>query len=177
MNITRKLPAVALLALAAATAGAQSDKSRGQVRKEFDEARRNGDLMVSGELGLKENELVPGRYPARATVGKSREQVNAELAQARLSGDIIATGELGLTANQLRPSSFPASSVVAGKTREQVKAELAEARRDGDLMAAGELGLTLREEYPYRYRNTTPKAQQAATIVQPTAPATIAATR
>jgi len=38
-------------------------RTREEVRAETAEAIRNGDLIASGELGLRENELHPAQYP------------------------------------------------------------------------------------------------------------------
>jgi hypothetical protein len=58
MKTTRRIPVIAVLALAAAAASAQTGKDREQVVREFDEARRNGELIVSPETGLRGG---PGR--------------------------------------------------------------------------------------------------------------------
>ena len=178
MNTRRNTFAVALLALVAGTAFAQEGKSREQVRAEFEQARRNGDLLVTGEIGQPENQLHPARYPAQAAASKSREEVRAELAQAQREGDVIA-GESGLALNQLYPARYPGHTMVASRSRAEVKAEVIEARRNGDLMAAGELGLTQREQFQ-RARTTTSAARHAqdtATVAQPSLPAPITATR
>lgn len=137
---------VAALALASA-AGAQS-LTREQVRAELDAASRSGDLMAAGDLGLKENELNPGRYPAVAQEpGKTRAQVREELAQALGSGD-YQVGESGLTQQELHPG-HPAG-MTGTRTRAEVRAELAEAIVNGDY-TVGDSGLTARELSPLRY--------------------------
>jgi hypothetical protein len=134
---------VAALALASA-AGAQS-LTREQVRAELDAASRSGDLIAAGDLGLKENELRPGRYPAAAQEpGKTRAQVREELAQALRSGD-YQVGESGFTQQELHPVGTAST-----RTRAEVRAELAEAIANGDY-TVGDSGLTARELSPRRY--------------------------
>lgn len=83
-------------------------KTREQVRAEFEQARRNGDLIAGGDSGLRLNQLFPGSYPAPATVaGKTRAQVLAELAEARRLGD-IPVGEDGRTAAERDPQRYAA---------------------------------------------------------------------
>ena len=177
MNTRRNTFAVALLALVAGTAFAQEGKTREQVRAEFEQARRSGELLVTGELGLRENQLYPARYPAQAAAGKSREQVRAEFVQAQREGDLIA-GESSLALNEQYPARYPGHTMVASRSRAEVKAEVIEARRNGELMAAGELGQPQRGQYPHARATTSARsAQDAATVAQPSLPAPITATR
>jgi len=93
--------ASALIAGTSAFAGV----TREQVTAELASAARNGDIMASGESGLKLNELYPNRYPARQVQsGVTREQVKAELAAAVCSGVIMATGEIGIECNEVHPN-------------------------------------------------------------------------
>lgn len=153
MNIVRAIVPLALLAAFAGSAQAQAEKTREQIKAEWAEAVRNGDVVGAGDLGLKRNEIAPQRYPRAAEVASAtRAQVKAEFAAAARAGDLIAAGESGLRLNELFPERFPAPTVVAtGKTRAQVKAELAEAIRTGDMVAAGEGGLRRNEQFPQRY--------------------------
>jgi lambda repressor-like predicted transcriptional regulator len=177
MKTTHRISLVAALALAATAAVAQG-ADRTQVQREFDEARRNGELIVSAETGLTERELYPHRYPARAVVGKTRDQVRAELAAAQRSGDVVANGETGLTHAQLNPARYGAPTAVAGKSRAEVVAELNEARRNGELFIGGEAGLTLREAYPQRHANAPARRDAASeTVAQPSVPAPRTTTR
>lgn len=155
MKLARTSLALLLLAtLGAHGANAQSALTREQVKAELAEAIRTGNMLASGETGLKLNELYPERYPKPAVqLGQTRDQVKAELAEAIRTGELISTGELGLKLNEEFPQRYPAVAVAAGKTREQVKAETAEAIRTGDIVAAGELGLKMNELYPARYAN------------------------
>ena len=133
-------------------ANAQSALTRDQVKAELAEAIRTGDVVATGESGLKVNELHPGRYATpTARLGKTRAEVKAELAEAIHSGDLVATGELGLKANEEFPQRYPAVAVAVGKTRDQVRAETAEAIRTGDIVAAGEAGLKENQLFPARY--------------------------
>ena len=110
-----------------------------QVRAEHAAAVRSGDIMASGELSGKLNELFPGRYPAKQVpVNVTREQVQAELAAATRSGDIMANGEISAKLNELYPERYPAQQVKSNLTREQVNSALAEALRSGYLIASGE---------------------------------------
>jgi hypothetical protein len=114
---------------------AQEAKTREQVKAEFFEAARTGDLYV-GDSSLKQNEICPSCYPAKpAVVGKSRGQVRAELAAAIKSGDIIV-GDQSLSLRELFPSQYPPVAIDAGKTREQVEAERGAAERNGDIVVS-----------------------------------------
>ena len=168
MKHTQRIPAIAVLALAAVAAHAQSGADREQVKRDFEKARSNGELMAPGEAGLRERDLYPQRYPApAAAVGKSREQVRAELATAQRSGELVANGEAGVTEAQLNPARYGMPTAVAGKSRAEVIAELNEARRNGDLFV-GESGLTLRQTFPQRYDNAPVRRDaQSAAAAQP----------
>lgn len=108
--------------------------TREQVNAELAQAQRNGEIVANAEAGLKQNEVVPGNYPAKAAVpGKTREQVMAELAQARRDGDVPVDGVTGLKANELVPGNYPARSTAQGRSRDQVRSELANAVRGGAL--------------------------------------------
>jgi lambda repressor-like predicted transcriptional regulator len=175
MKTTHRIPVVAVLALAAAAVGAQTTHE--QIKREFDQARRNGDLIVAPETGLTERELYPQRYPTRVVVRKSRDEVRAEYAAAQRNGELIANGELGLTQAQLNPTRYGAATAVAGRSRADVIAELREARRNGDLFIGGESGLTLREAYPQRYVNAPAGRKASETVAQPSLPAPNTTTR
>ena len=83
--------------------------TREQVRAELAQAIRSGDIVSSGELGLKLNEINPSLYPAKSVQANvTREQVKAELAQAIRSGDIIANYQTGLKRNEMNPGLYPA---------------------------------------------------------------------
>lgn len=132
-------------------AHAQSPLTREQVKAEYDEAVRTGDILAPGDSGMKLNEMYPNRYPKVTAFGKTRAQVLAEYGAAVRSGDIVANGETGMKDNERYPQRYPAMPVVAGKTREQVRAEYDEAVRTGDILAPGDQGLKLNEEFPQRY--------------------------
>lgn len=174
MNIAHPTVSLVLLALLGTTAHAQSEKTRDQVKAELTEAIRTGDVLTSGESGLKLSELYPQRYPhAPAAGAATRAQVNLELADAIRTGDIIANGESGVKLNDEFPQRYPAVVVMAtGKTRAQVKAELAEAIRTGDVIASGERGLKLNEDFPRRYANVrglyVSRAQESASTAAST---------
>jgi hypothetical protein len=148
MKRTLSIALLAVLATAS-LAQAQDGPTRAQ---SIAEARRNGELLAPGELGLTERQLHPERYPAAVpAIGRTRAEVRAELEEARRNGDLLAGGEAGLSAYQLHPSAYPERAAVAGKTREQVRAETLQAIRDGDILAPGEAGVTLRQMYPRSY--------------------------
>ena len=152
MKSIRLAGIVVMLAAIGAQAGAETGKTREQVRSELAEAVRNGDIAY-GESGQTQRELFPSRYAATQTPGsKTRAQVNAELAEAIRDGD-IASGEAGLTARERDARRHPMVAVTMGKTRAQVKAELAEAIRTGEIAGNGEAGEKLNEIYPQRYAN------------------------
>ena len=97
----------ALLALAAtfaaASAQAQTGKTREEVKAELAEATRTGNIIANGEGegGLTLRELYPQRYPAVATApGLTRAQVLAELEGARRTGDLMADGDLRAAAQR-----------------------------------------------------------------------------
>src|SRR5471032_2757016 len=82
MNIARTIVPLALLAAFATTAQAQSEKTREQVKAEWAEAVRTGDVVAPGDTGLKLNELYPQRYPhAAAGIALTRAQVKADFAE------------------------------------------------------------------------------------------------
>ncbi|MFL6709079.1 MAG: DUF4148 domain-containing protein [Massilia sp.] len=85
-----------------------SQLTREQVKAQFLEAQKNGDLIV-GENRETARELDPRLYPARAdtTPKKTREQVRAELSAAQQAGDLVI-GENGETARELNPHAYPA---------------------------------------------------------------------
>ena len=166
MNITRITLSLALLATVSTAVHAGGDKTRAQVRDEYAEAVRTGDVLAPGDTGLKLNELYPQRYPHAPTApGATREQVKAEYAEAVRSGDVMAGNETGLRANEAYPQRYPAPAAFAfAKTREQVKAETLQAIRDGDMIPSGEGGATLAQEHPQRYGK--PRAVFAAGMPQ-----------
>ena len=142
---TALIIASGLIAATPSFAGVTSE----QVRAELTAAVRSGDIMASGELSGKLNELFPGRYPAKQVpVSVTREQVQAELATAARNGDIMANGEISAKLNALYPDRYPAQQVQAGVTREQVRAELTEAIRTGDIMENGEISAKCNELHP-----------------------------
>jgi hypothetical protein len=141
--------AVALLLAAIAGAGSAQAKTRAEVQSELAAAMRNGDMLVPGEMGIRERDLRPDLYPATPVVGKTRAAVQAELAAAIRHGDVLRAD--GLRERDMAPGMYPADPVVAGKTRAQVNAELALAIRDGDMLAPGESGLTENQLEPQRY--------------------------
>ena len=63
MNFARTTVSLLLLAAIGTTAQAQSEKTREQVKAEYAEAVRTGDVIPAGDAGLKLNELYPQRYP------------------------------------------------------------------------------------------------------------------
>ena len=156
MNHARNILTIMLATTFAASAGAQALTST-DVRAGFDEARRNGELLVPGEVGLKMNELYPDAYSKRvATPGKTRGQVQAEVADAARNGELLAAGE-GSSVFDFAAQQRSSTLAAAGKTREQVKAETLLAMRDGEIVT-GETGLTLREQFPQVYaRAGTPR--------------------
>ena len=98
---TALILASALIAGTSAFAGV----TREQVTAELASATRSGDIMASGESGLKLNELYPNRYPAKQVqAGLTRDQVNAELAEAIQTGGFMVGGEVSPKCNELHPS-------------------------------------------------------------------------
>jgi hypothetical protein len=68
-------------------------KTRAQVQAELAEAIRTGNLLASGESGLRLNEVNPSKYPAKAVLaGKSRAQVLAELNETKHLGLLNVVG-------------------------------------------------------------------------------------
>jgi len=142
----------ALVAGQALAADPAAAKTREQVRAEYIQAQRNGDVIVNGEIGLTAKQLNPDLYPAQASAqGKSRADVQAELREAVRTGAVVAVAESGQTRSDLDPQRYASANTVAGKSRAEVKAELAEARRNGDVVANGEIGLTAKQINPDLY--------------------------
>ena len=138
-------------AFAVGAAHGQTPLTREQVKAEYQDAVRTGDILAPGDSGLKLNEMTPDRYPKAAAAGKTRAQVVAEFEAAVRSGDIVRSGDLGMKENELAPQRYPANPVAAGATREQVREEYAEAVRTGDVLEPGDSGLKMNEEFPQRY--------------------------
>jgi len=109
MKISHAGTIVAALALTlAGSAHAQGEKTRAQVQAELAQAVLEGEVVVSGETGMKANELEPGRYPRRALAdGRTRAQVEAELAAAVKNGELIV-GDSGMSAREVSPGLYPA---------------------------------------------------------------------
>src|SRR5450432_4273569 len=139
-----------LSTLCAGAAQAQTAVTREQIKADFAQAVRDGDVAPAGE-GMTLRQMYPGRYATEPiAAAKTRAEVKLELAEAIRTGDIVE-GETGMKLNELYPRAYPATAVaVAGKTRAQVKLELAEAIRNGDIVE-GETGMKLNELYPRRY--------------------------
>jgi hypothetical protein len=122
----------ALVAGQALAADPAAAKTREQVRAEYLQAQRNGDLIVDIESGQTARQLNPSLYAADVIAqGKTRAEVRAELAEAQRNGDVIADIEVGLTAREINPALYPAEVTAQGKTRAEVREELAQARRNG----------------------------------------------
>ena len=138
MNTTRTLCAIVVLTGLGAAAHAEEALSRQQVRDQWAEAQRLGDVAGPGDTGLTLRELYPQRYPqAPAAVAKTRAEVKLELAQAARDGEISVAGE-GQTLREAHPGRYPTVLADSGKTRAEVKLEVAAARRAGELVPAGE---------------------------------------
>jgi hypothetical protein len=149
MKLIRTTSTLVLLAATAFAAQAQTAKTRDDVKAEWAEAQRTGNLPADGESGLLLRELHPQLYPqAAARGGRTRDEVKAEFADAVRSGAVIASAESGLTLQQQYPERYPPAVRLAGKSREEVKAETLAAIRNGDLIVNGELGLRLNELHP-----------------------------
>lgn len=133
------------------TVSAQTTKTREQVRAEFEQARRSGDVLGSGEAGLTLRELHPQTYPSAQPSPISRSGVIADLVHEQAHGDTLAAGEIGLPLNEISPRLYPSKALVAGRSRADVKAEVREAVRDGGLLASGEAGLPLNQVHPQAY--------------------------
>lgn len=145
----KPIPTLALAAAFAVTAAGAQTLTREQVKAELNDALRSGNVVAAGQLGLKENEIHPELYQARAEkASKSRAQVRGELTQAQREGT-LSWGQAGMTQREARPDLYP-TQTASLKTRAEVKAELADAIRHGDLVA-GTTGMTYRELNPQRY--------------------------
>ena len=157
--------AIALLAtFSSLSAHADVGKTREQVRQEYFQAVKSGDLIV-GDTGLTLREQRPSQYPREQSLdGKSRAQVKFETAQAIRNGDTI--DESSLTVREHYPQRFPAAAQDPGKTREQVKAELAQAIRTGDIVPSGDGGQRLNELFPQRNANAHATSGLAAQRVR-----------
>jgi len=103
---------------------AMAARSRVDVVAELDAARRNGDVLASGDSPLTLNELHPSLYPQQPVMAaKTRAQVLAELAEAQRSGDLVAAGESGMKLNEIHPGSRPraAMPVYAGAAGQRLQ--------------------------------------------------------
>jgi hypothetical protein len=171
MNLVHTTAALLVLTALASTAHAEAPKTREQVKAELREAIRTGDMLATGDSGLKLNELYPDRYPHVAAVAaKTRAEVQSELAEAVRAGTMVAAGEGGLTLRDEFPQRYPAVAVAPGRTREEVVAETREAIRNGDMVAAGEGAMKLNEELPQRFARQRPLVTaQAPSATSPTA--------
>jgi hypothetical protein len=139
MKKIRKIVLALPLITMALSSMAQGGVTRDQVKAELVEARRTGNLVSSGESGLKLNELNPKLYPAKSAVEvKTRDQRKADVAEATRTGTLSANDETGATLRELHPKDYPAQSVLPSKSREQVLAELAEARLLGNVWVGEE---------------------------------------
>jgi predicted DNA-binding WGR domain protein len=124
--------------------------TRDQVKAEFAEAVRTGDIM-SNRGGQKLNERFPDRYPAKqAQSTLTREQVKAELAEAQRTGDMVV-GQSGRKLNEIFPDRYPVQQPRSTLTRDQVNAELVEAQRTGNYVMAGEESGLCNEVHPYMH--------------------------
>ena len=144
-----KFAATALVIASAMLVGSPSfaEVARDQVKAELAAAILSGDI-ISGESGLKRNELYPSQYPAKQVQSAlTRGQVRAELEAAVRSGD-IADGERSGKLNELNPRRYAASPAQPTITREQVMAELVTAQRTGNYPAPGEASGLCNEVHP-----------------------------
>jgi hypothetical protein len=84
--------AMALAALSAGhtfAADPDTPKTRAEVIKELEEAKKMGDIPSNAESGMQLNELYPNRYPPQDNGPRlTREQVRQELERARKAGEI-----------------------------------------------------------------------------------------
>ena len=93
-----------------------AELTREQVKAEFAEAVRTGDIM-SNRGGQKLNERFPDRYPAKQVQSTlTREQVKAELAEAVRTGDIMSNRG-GQKLNERFPDRYPVKQVQSTLTR------------------------------------------------------------
>lgn len=107
-----KFAATALIIASALIAATPSfaEVTREQVKVELAAAIRSGDIMATGESGLKLNELYPSSYPAKQVQASlTREQVKAELAEAIRTGDFHVNGEIGGKCNEMHPNMHTAT--------------------------------------------------------------------
>ena len=147
-----KFAASALFIASAMLVGAPAfaELTREQVKAEFAEAVRTGDIM-SNRGGQKLNERFPERYAAKqAQSTLTREQVKAELAEAQRTGDIVV-GQSGRKLNEIFPGRYPVKQAQSTLTRAQVQAELAEALHTGNYVMAGEESGLCKDVHPYMH--------------------------
>jgi flagellar motor protein MotB len=91
-----------------AASPAFAEVTREQVKAEFAEAVRTGDIM-SNKGGQKLNERFPDRYPAKqAQSNLTREQVKAEVVEALRTGNYVVTNEVTGLCNELHPDMHAA---------------------------------------------------------------------
>ena len=81
------IASLALVALVGSTQALAQAKTRDEVKAEFAEARRTGNLLAPGEAGVPLNQLFPNLYPSvPPVVGKTKEEAKRELADAIRNG-------------------------------------------------------------------------------------------
>ncbi|MBA4178433.1 MAG: hypothetical protein C0505_18020 [Leptothrix sp. (in: Bacteria)] len=87
------VPALFIASAMFVASPAFAELTREQVKAEFAEAVRTGDIM-SNKSGQKLNERFPDRYAAKQVQSTlTREQVKAELAEALRTGNYVMAGE------------------------------------------------------------------------------------
>ena len=114
-----KFVATALVITSAMLVGspAFAEVTREQVKAEFAEAVRTGDIM-SNKGGQKLNERFPARYAAKQVQSTfTREQVKAELAEAQRTGD-MEIGQSGRKLKEMFPNRYRVKQAPSIPTRE-----------------------------------------------------------
>ena len=109
-------------------------KTRAEVLKELEDAKKLGEIPANDESGLLLREEFPQRYPPKATgPSLTREQVRKELLEAQRTGEIPANDESNMQLHELYPSRYPQQVNGPHLTREQVRQELERARKAGEI--------------------------------------------
>ena len=128
------LTLAAISASHALAADPVTPKTREEVRKELEEAKKMGDIPANDESGFLLREEFPQRYPQKATGSTlTREQVRKELQEAQRTGEIPANDESNMQLHELYPSRYPQQDNGPRLTREEVRQELDRARKAGEI--------------------------------------------
>ena len=133
----KQLFALSALALATGAVLAQeapaAPLTRAQVRQQVLDARANGTLAHTGDVGPEE--MTPYKAQIEAPSTLTRAQESAAVLQARAAHQLAHTGSVAPEEDMQYALAHPSTSTL---TRADVKEQVLEARANGTLIPAGE---------------------------------------